>query len=266
MSSLKLSSLTALRLVMKAIILAGGLGTRLHSVLAGLPKPMAPVNGRPFLEYLLDYWISQGVREFILSVGYKREIIINHFGNSYRSLPLTYSVENHPLGTGGGLLLSAKNQTNPFLVLNGDTLFEVELEDLRQFHDSHKSECTLSLFRESNSHRFGGVMLDSTSRIVSFDAAGPPFETLRNGGVYMISPSLFNKIKNRVGETFSLETQLIPELLSQGSSIYGLFCARRFIDIGVPSDFERAALFMGEGKMLRHSTTIFNNIRSSSEK
>ena len=101
-----------------AIILAGGLGTRLREAVPDLPKPMAPVNGRPFLEYLIDYWIEQGVKRFVMSVGYLHQDIVRHFGYRYRGVEIDYSVEESPLGTGGALLLaSSKLKSNIFIKL-----------------------------------------------------------------------------------------------------------------------------------------------------
>src|SRR3989344_9594340 len=114
---------------MEAIILAGGLGTRLQSVVKDLPKPMADVNGRPFLAYLMDYWIKQGVKRFILSVGYKSEIIRDYFGDEYNGVSVAYSIEKKPLGTGGGLLLALKqlNSRGDFFGFNGGTFFKKKL-------------------------------------------------------------------------------------------------------------------------------------------
>jgi len=91
---------------MEAIILAGGLGTRLRSAVPSLPKPMAPIKGKPFLGYLFDYWLHQGIKHFILSVGYKYEVIHERFGTKYKDADVSYAIENEPLGTGGGLLLA----------------------------------------------------------------------------------------------------------------------------------------------------------------
>ena len=117
-----------------AIILAGGLGTRLRSAVPDLPKPMAPIGGRPFLDHLLDYWIGQGINRFVLSVGYRHEMIIDHFGNNYKHAELDYVIEQEPMGTGGGFLLAAEKigKNAPFLLLNGDT-FAVDLKALTKF-------------------------------------------------------------------------------------------------------------------------------------
>ena len=121
---------------MEAIILAGGLGRRLRAAVPDVPKPMAPINDHPFLEYLIDYWISQGVDRFVLSVGYKHEIIKRHFGTRYKGIDVDYAVEDQPLGTGGGLLLALKRlrRTGPSLIMNGDTFFKVDLAPMRRYH------------------------------------------------------------------------------------------------------------------------------------
>src|SRR3989344_6164126 len=113
---------------MEAIILAGGLGSRLRATVPDLPKPMAPIHGRPFLEYLLDYWAGQGVSRFVLSVGYKRDIIEEHFATRYKGTEADYAVEDQPLGTGGGFLLRLNplGRTGPFLILNEGTYLEVD--------------------------------------------------------------------------------------------------------------------------------------------
>ena len=118
-----------------AIILAGGLGTRLRSVIPDLPKPMAPICGRPFIEYQLEYWIKQGINKFILSVGYKNKVISGYFGDNYKGVEIDYVIENEPLGTGGAFLLASERIANneSFLLLNGDTYFDVDLDKLKEF-------------------------------------------------------------------------------------------------------------------------------------
>lgn len=227
-----------------AIILAGGLGTRLRSVLPDLPKPMAPVNGRPFLEHLMDYWIDQGVDSFILSVGYMKDVIIEHFRSVYRYVPISYSLEETPLGTGGALLIASRTLKAPFLVLNGDTFFEVPLSSLTTFYKRNASECNLSLFRVGEDKRFGGIVIDESNRIISFDAAKSLPGALANGGVYLFSPSLMSRTRFIAGDMCSLEKEFIPELLALGVKIHGIEFLGRFIDIGLPSDLARANTFL----------------------
>ncbi len=224
-----------------AIILAGGMGTRLRSVVPDLPKPMASVRERPFLEHLMDYWIKQGVTRFILSVGYKKEVIMEYFGASYQSVPLKYVTEDEPLGTGGGLLLAAQGLSEPFLVLNGDTLFKVNLKLLINFHLEHSSDWTFSLFRTAEIDRYMGIEVKPDNEITSFRCDFVNSKLLANGGVYFINPSVLKNKKLVLGSRLSLEDDLIPELVVKGYKFFGLEFDQTFIDIGVPKDYFRAA-------------------------
>ena len=228
-------------MISTAIILAGGLGTRLKGVLKGLPKPMAPINGRPFLEYQMAYWIAQGVDNFILSVGYKYEIIIEHFGSSWKEVPIKYVVEQSPLGTGGGLLLAAKELEDPFLVLNGDTFFEVDFKKMKQFHNVHHAEWTFALFQTSEVGRYMGMEVSSSGRVNSLQSNMTRPDRLANGGVYLLEPSVLDKYQNSTTEKVSLEDDILPYLYNQGSRSFGVEQHGRFIDIGVPEDYRRAS-------------------------
>src|SRR5262245_17720256 len=141
-----------------AIILAGGLGTRLREAVPDLPKPMAPVAGRPFLEHQLDLWIAQGVRRFVLAVGYRHEAIVQHFGASYRGATLEYSVETQPLGTGGALRQAAAMVGDErALLLNGDTWFDVPLPALAARAMPLDADWCFALFRHDDPARYMGV-------------------------------------------------------------------------------------------------------------
>ena len=223
-----------------AIILAGGLGTRLKSVVPELPKPMAPVNGRPFLEHQLDYWIDQGVSRFILSVGYKRDLIIDHFGECYRSVSLTYAVESEPLGTGGGLLNAIRDLDESFLVLNGDTFFEVDLSNLIKCHEEKNADWTMALFESSNVERYMGVRIDGSGAITELQSKSTAASCLVNGGVYLVAPSILSKTKFLNQKKLSLEDELLPFLKNHGGKLFGSICSGVFIDIGVPEDYFRA--------------------------
>ena len=223
-----------------AIILAGGLGTRLRGTVPGLPKPMAPIRNRPFLEHQMDYWIKQGINRFILSVGYLKDIIIEHFGNTYKGIPIEYAIENEPLGTGGGLLLAEKGLTEPFLVLNGDTFIEVDLDNLYEFHLERKSEWTFSLFRTSQFERYMGMDVSPNGEILSLKSESKKSSGLANGGVYLIEPSALNSLAFKAGDKASLEDELLPNFISNGGVLYGKECKGKFIDIGVPEDYYQA--------------------------
>jgi D-glycero-alpha-D-manno-heptose 1-phosphate guanylyltransferase len=226
---------------MEAIVLAGGLGTRLRAAVPDLPKPMAPVNGRPFLERLLDYWIAQGVTRFILSIGYRHEAIAAHFGAAFHGSTITHVVEEQPLGTGGGLLLAsgALMQAGPFMVLNGDTFFEVALMRLREFHAAHRADATLSLFRTPQQGRYTGINVGKAGEIRSFGTGARG--GLANGGVYLMERSLLEGGSWQPRSVLSLEEDILPVAVQAGKRVYGMECAGRFLDIGVPDDYARAA-------------------------
>lgn len=223
-----------------AIILAGGLGTRLRSVLPDLPKPMAPINERPFLEHQLDYWIKQGINHFVLSVGYLHEVIIDHFGSSYNGVKIDYVVEQTPLGTGGGLLLAAKTigENEPFLVLNGDTYFAVDLKVLIKFSSANKADWCFSLFRTSEEGRYMGMDVSPSGKIISLKSGTGQ---LANGGVYWVSSnSVLPEISSQ-GKKLSLEDDIFSDALVSGQRLFGVEFEGTFIDIGVPEDYHRAS-------------------------
>lgn len=229
---------------MEAIVLAGGLGSRLRPVVSDVPKPMAPVNGRPFLEHLLDYWLDQGVDRFVLSVGYKHEVIEKYFGNRYQSAGIDYAIEEKPCGTGGGLLLSLPHLRGPgtFLVMNGDTFFEVELDAMRRLHRDRQADLTVALREVESNDRYGGVGIDEQGRITTFEnRARTSGRTLINGGVYLAEKTAFAGIASEPGGVVSLEERLYPRMLAAGRRLYGLPSSGRFIDIGIPEDYHRAA-------------------------
>jgi len=229
-----------------AIIIAGGMGTRLRSVVPNIPKPMAPINGRPFIEYQLDYWIGQGVSRFVLSVGYKKDVIMDHLGSRYGSTPLTYAIEEKPLGTGGGLLLAAQGLGEPFLVLNGDTFFEVNLANLSKFHADMSSDWTFSLFRTSEAGRYMGVEVRSDGEIDSLNLGPGKRSHLANGGVYLMNPSVLGNPAFTPGNTFSLEDDLLPASVAQGHKLFGIEFHGTFIDIGTPKDYLQASSLLSK--------------------
>lgn len=224
-----------------AVILAGGLGTRLRSAVPDLPKPMADVQGKPFLEYLLNYWARQGISKFVLSVGYKRESIFNYFGRSFKGLPIEYIEEDEPLGTGGGLLLASRKLHQPFMLLNGDTFFEVQLNAILDFHRRMDSKWSFALFRANEAGRYGGVDLDGRDRIRSLNTAKGDIGELANGGVYLVDPKALNYANFKVGDKYSLEEDVIPTLLEMDIPFFGFESQGQFLDIGVPTDYFRAA-------------------------
>ena len=227
--------------VTTAVILAGGLGTRLRGVVSDVPKPMAPVRGRPFLEHQMDFWLGQGVRRFVLAVSYKHEAITGHFGARYREAELTYVVEETPLGTGGGLLLAARGLSETFLVLNGDTFFDVDLPALTEFHRARASSWTFALFRSAETGRYMGMDVDAHGRVTALkSASATPGKTV-NGGVYLAEPAALAASGYQAGQRASLEDDLFPGMMAAGCTLYGKVFDAPFIDIGIPDDYFRAA-------------------------
>ena len=228
--------------VRSAVILAGGLGTRLRSAVPDLPKPMAPIAGRPFLEYLLDYWIGQGVQHFVLSIGYRHEVITGHFGARYRDARIDYVIETEPLGTGGGLLLATEKIAGdlPFLLLNGDTYFAVELDVLSEFAKEKDADWCFSLFRTSEVGRYMGMDLGDQNQIVSLKSGSGLPGRLANGGVYLIHPRALVGGKFSPGDRVSLEDGILPAAMTSSQRLFGAEFNGSFIDIGVPDDYHRA--------------------------
>lgn len=224
---------------LEAIILAGGAGTRLRPIVDGVPKPLAPINGRPFLELQLDYWIGQGIRRCIISIGYLKEQIRGHFGSRYRECLIDYAEEREPLGTGGGMLLAAQKlrQGGPFLVLNGDTMFKADLMAMQQFHAENHALLSMAVCRLQNTDRFMGLKVSQGGRVQELNATG---DILANGGVYLIDRSFASALAWSPGARFSLENEFLPWLLKNGARVFALSQEAMFIDIGVPEDYARA--------------------------
>lgn len=233
-------------MVTSAVILAGGLGTRLRSAVPDLPKPMAPVSGRPFLTHLMDYWIQQGVARFVLSVGYRFQTIVDFFGNNYRGAAVEYVIETTPLGTGGGLLLAAAKlcSSQPFLLLNGDTYFAVDLKALTAFAVDSRADWCFSMFEASEVGRYMGMDVSPHGSITALRSESGLPGRPANGGVYWVNPSALQGLPYAPGEKVSLEDDIFPAAMSAGQRLMGLQFDAAFIDIGVPVDYQRAPEFL----------------------
>ena len=225
---------------MRAIVLAGGLGTRLRSVVSDVPKPMAPIAGRPFLEWLLDYWIAQGVTEVVLAVSYLNEKVRAHFGAAYRGVPIAWSIEETPLGTGGGLVQAwnATARDAPALVMNGDTFCEASAARLAEALTARHGDGVISVFEAPLDARYAAIETDEAGRILRFGDAPAAGRGYMNAGVYLLAPSFF--ADGPEPHAASLETDLLPAALAAGKRLYVQRSAGRFIDIGVPGDYARA--------------------------
>ena len=239
-----------------AIILAGGLGKRLRSVVNDRPKPMALIQGKPFLAYQMDYWIGQGISRFILSVGYKYEMVIDHFGYEYNGAQIDYAIETKPLGTGGGFMLAFEKlqKDTPFLLLNGDTYFTVDLRSLIDFADSNDSDFTFSLFRTQDQERYMGVELAKDGSVMCLKYKSSGVEShLASGGVYWVrNQAMFSSFSNLKMSPISFEDQILPSIQAAKRRIFGKQFDTTFIDIGVPVDYLRAGLVLtGRGAVTK---------------
>lgn len=222
----------------EAIILAGGLGTRLRSVVSDLPKCMAPVAGKPFLFYVINYLRSQGVEKFIFSLGYKHEAIEEHLNDQFNTLDYEVVIEEEPLGTGGAARLACTKATaGNVLLANGDTMFRVNIPELVSFHDSHKADCTLSLKPMEKFDRYGVVELNADKSVKSFKEKQYYETGLINGGLYAINTAKF--LAEKFPEKFSFEKDYLESKFNERKML-GLVQNGYFIDIGIPEDFNRA--------------------------
>ena len=223
----------------EALILAGGFGTRLSHIISDLPKPMAPINGTPFLSFLLNKLIAARIEHVVLSTGYLHESIFSYFGSSYKGLQISYSKEDVPLFTGGAIALGAhKIESDSFLVLNGDTFFDIDFEVFAKFHTSKQTLLSIALRQVEDTSRFGSVIIDEQHKIINFTEKGNAVKAgLINGGIYIIDKTIFKKIS--LPEKFSFEKELL-ETWYHRFDFFGYPCCNYFIDIGIPEDYARA--------------------------
>ncbi len=222
--------------ITQAIILAGGLGTRLRSVVSDLPKCMAPVAGRPFLFYVINFLRSQGVEKFIFSLGYKHEIIEDYLNDQFSTLNFQCSIEKEPLGTGGAIQLACQLATEKnVLIVNGDTLFKINGKEVNDFHEQQSAECTLALKPMQHFDRYGVVELNH-NKVNDFKEKQFYESGLINGGVYILNVEGF--LDKKFPAKFSFEKDYLEQHYQQGK-IAGIVQDDYFIDIGIPEDYER---------------------------
>jgi D-glycero-alpha-D-manno-heptose 1-phosphate guanylyltransferase len=227
---------------MKAIILVGGKGTRLQSVISTIPKPMAPVAEKPFLEYLILQLKSHTVHDIILSVGYKKDSIISFFSNGSKwGVNITYIPEKVPLGTGGAIQEAFRFiDDQNVLVMNGDSYINVDLTHYIDWHFTNKCVASIVITEIDDTSRYGTVELDTEDRINSFTEKGERKGSgWINAGVYIFHRSIF---ENKSPLKFcSLEKNILPNLIGKG--LYGYRCHDAFIDIGTPESYNQATKF-----------------------
>lgn len=223
---------------MKAVILAGGFGTRLQSAVPDLPKAMAPIDGQPFLAYLLRYLKKQGISRVLLSVHYLKEKIMDYFQDDFEGLSIDYVIEKEPLGTGGAILysLACISTTEPVFVLNGDTFVKLNYREMYHQHQNQETRLTFALREVPDCSRYGKVLTDK-EHVTGFREKGEEGRGFINAGVYLMNSDLFHAYP--VHSAFSFEQDFIHPYLSSLRPHY--FLAKDyFIDIGIPEDYHRA--------------------------
>lgn len=232
---------------MKAFILAGGLGTRLRERFGDLPKPLAPIGGRPFLTLQLEWLATHHVRDAVVCAGYGADQVRAVLGDAHQGVRLTYSVESEPLGTGGALALARRFVDGPALLLNGDTLAPCDPWALERERWEHGALGALALYQVPDARARGRVECDDADRIVRFiekdaDHAGGAWVY---GGVAALAPALWARL---AAGAHSLEREVLPALASEGTLI-GHRAAGTFYDIGTPDDWERAERRFGAANL-----------------
>ena len=224
---------------MDAIILAGGLGTRLRQTVPDIPKAMALINGRPFLTFLLNYLHRFGFKKVMLATGHLHHKIEEFIGRSYCGLAIEYSAEDEPLGTGGGIKLAlSKTESETVLIMNGDTFYDVDVASLVTLHREKDAHLTLALKPMRDISRYGIVRFKGT-RVTGFEEKQPVAHGHINGGIYVANRNLFDGFD--FPEKFSFEEDFLKPHVSRGE-IHCLVSDGYFIDIGVPDDYRRAQL------------------------
>jgi D-glycero-alpha-D-manno-heptose 1-phosphate guanylyltransferase len=233
-------------MIQEAIILAGGLGTRLRSVVEDVPKCLAPINGIPFLEYVIDYADGAGIEHIIFSVGYKKELIQQYIDAQDYDFKVSYCIEASPLGTGGAIKKSMSlASTDQVLVLNGDTLYEYDVEKLWEKQEFGFGDCTLCLKPMQTFERYGSVICNQQHKIISFKEKQFIEKGFINTGVYAIDRERF--LQEKLPAKFSFEKDYLEAKVNTHNFL-GLINDNYFIDIGIPEDFAKAQIEL-KGKL-----------------
>jgi len=234
------------------VILAGGLGARLCSVVSDRPKVLAKIGNRPFLTFLLDQLVIAKAKDVVLCTGYMANKIHKALGEQYRSLRLIHSREPEPLGTGGALRLAMPHiNSDPVLIMNGDSFVNIDLTVYIDWFFKKNRKASLLLVNAPNTERYGKVIVAKDGLLSAFEEkvlnSGPGWI---NAGVYIMKKSLVESIP--AGNSFSLEREFVPGLIGKG--LYGFFANEKFIDIGTPESYRQAEKFFREKNFLPEIT------------
>jgi D-glycero-alpha-D-manno-heptose 1-phosphate guanylyltransferase len=225
----------------EAILLAGGFGTRLKHIVNEMPKPMAPINGIPFLSFVMEQLATAGIQHVVISTGYLHEKIESFYQHSYKNIKISYAHETEPLGTGGAIMFSLKKtSTNDILILNGDTLFKIDFKRFDSFYQKQKIMLAVALRKTDDLSRYGSVSININHKIIAFAEKNQIHKGgLINGGIYLLNKYWFEKLNTP--KTFSFEKEILEKLYGE-NDFYGLPFDKYFIDIGIPQDYRRAQI------------------------
>lgn len=233
---------------MQALILVGGLGTRLRDIVKDRPKSMAIINGKPFLEYQIDFLKKNGIHDIILSTGYMSAKIEEYFGSGEKlGISIRYAKEKELLGTGGAIGNAKNMLDDQFFVLNGDSIFLIDVNSMIKFHKENHSDATLALVKVKDKSRYGNVHVDSKFQITGFIEKGNSKVDLVSGGVYLFEKSCFQW--NSLPEKFSIENDFFPKLIIE-KRVFGFVSNSYFIDIGTVEDHDKFGKHIAEGLKL----------------
>ncbi|HYF93561.1 MAG TPA: sugar phosphate nucleotidyltransferase [Symbiobacteriaceae bacterium] len=235
---------------MKAVIMAGGEGSRLRPLTCDRPKPLVPVCNRPVLAYILDLLAQHGFQEVFLTLGYKPAALISHFGETYAGMQLHYVVEETPLGTAGGVAALREHLDSTFMVVSGDALTDVDLSALVRFHRENGAVATLAMTRVVNPLEYGVIMTDRAGRIRRFlekPGWGEVFSDTVNTGIYVLEPSILDGVP--AGKMYDFSKDLFPALLQAGAPLYAAVADGYWCDIGDSAAYLQANLDILQGRL-----------------
>jgi NDP-sugar pyrophosphorylase family protein len=229
---------------MRAYVLCGGLGTRLRSVVSDVPKCMASVDGKPFLEYLIRWLRKNEIDDIILCVGYQRELIEETFQDGAElAVRISYAIEEELLGTGGAVKHAVGDSGEAFLVLNGDSFANINLHLMADFHVKMQGSATIALSQVDNTGDFGSVRFNQDFQITSFNEKTriAPGTGWVNAGIYIFEPQILDWIAPH--QKVSLEYDVFPRLASLGVPLTAFLTEERVLDIGTPDRYQLAQAF-----------------------
>jgi len=226
---------------MKAVILAGGKGTRMRPLTYAIPKVLLPINERPMLEHIIYYLKEHGITEVIISIGYLAHQIKNYLGDgSKMGVKIEYIEEKEPLGTAGCLNLCRDKLTETFILMGGDNVTTMDLTEMIEFHKKKKAEATVGLFELQQSVEYGVYDIDKDNRVKGFQEK-PTFTYLAGTMIFVLEPSVLDYVPKyqKMPKLVNLTDHILPQMLKEGRRIFGFPFSNYWVDVGRMSDFEK---------------------------